>query len=65
MAYTYTEMENGELFVEDASKDVAQTIPNIQRPYSLVSLPSNNNLYAVRDLAEMGDEVFQHIKVVK
>lgn len=65
MAYTYTELDNGELFVEDAAKDVAQTIPNVQRPYSLVYLPVNNNVYAVRDLSELGDEEFQHIKVVK
>ena len=65
MAYTYTEMDNGELYVEDLSKGVSQTVPNVQRPYSLVYLPFNNNVYAVKDLAEMGDEPFQHIKVVK
>lgn len=65
MAYTYTEMDNGELFVEDPSKDVAQTIPNVQRPYSLVYLPSNNNVYAVRDLSEIGDESFEYIGVVQ
>jgi hypothetical protein len=65
MAYTYTDMDNGELFVEDASKGLGQTVPNVQRPYNLVYLPSINNVTAVRDLAELGDEPFQHIKVVK
>jgi hypothetical protein len=65
MAYTYTDMDNGELYVEDESKGLGQTVPNVERPYSLVYFPSTNNVYAVKDLSEVGDEPFQHIKVVK
>jgi len=65
MAYTFTNMDNGELLVEDADKNLAQTIPNVQRPYSLIYLPSNNNVYAVRDLSDIGDESFEYIGVVQ
>lgn len=64
MAYSYTELSGGELLVEDASKGVWQIVPNVERPYNLVYVPSNNNVYAVRDLTDFGVD-FQHIKVVK
>ena len=63
MAYTYTELDNDELLVEDESKGIRQIIPAIKRPYNLIYIPSKDMIMGTNDL-DVGVE-FQHIKVVK
>jgi len=65
MAYTTEEYGGGELLVINEAKGVWQIIPNVERPYNLVYVPENNNVYALKDLSELGDgATIQHIKVV-
>ncbi len=71
MAYSYIEYPNheklaeGEMLVTDPTKGLWQIVPNVERPYNLVYVPSINNVMAIRSLDELGDVEFQHIKVVK
>ncbi len=55
----------GEMLVTDPTKGLWQIVPNVERPYNLVYVPSINNVMAIRSLDELGDVEFQHIKVVK
>lgn len=64
MAFVYTEQDNGELLVEEVSKGVHQVVPDIPRPYFLIYLPDNNNVYGVSELSSWEDEDYIFLKVV-
>jgi len=71
MAYIITEypdhekLANGEILVTNDAKGIWQIVPNIPRPYSLVYLPENNNVYAVRDFSEFDGKDIQVIRTME
>lgn len=64
MAYVYTELDTGELYVENVDKDIKQYIPAIPRPYNLIYIPTKNEVIGVKNLSDVIYD-FQHLKVVK